>query len=65
MADAEGDDSTNLGNYPLKDIPNPHPHDVLCGRGGGSNSWIGSVLDQQIVVFGYIVNYRSLSAMGA
>ncbi|CAB9501488.1 expressed unknown protein [Seminavis robusta] len=35
-------ESTNLGDYPLKDIPHPHPHDVLCGRGGGSNNWIGN-----------------------
>jgi hypothetical protein len=29
-------------NHPLKDIPQPHPHDVLCGRGGGTNSHIGN-----------------------
>lgn len=29
-------------NYPLKDIPHPHPHDVLCGRGGGTNNHIGN-----------------------
>lgn len=32
----------NYGNYPLKDIQAPHPHDVLCGRGGGSNNHIGN-----------------------
>ena len=32
----------NYGDYPLKDIPQPHPHDVLCGRGGGSNNHIGN-----------------------
>ena len=29
-------------NYPLKEIPQPHPHDVLCGRGGGTNNHIGN-----------------------
>jgi len=29
-------------NYPLKNIPHPHPHDVLCGRGGGTNAHIGN-----------------------
>jgi hypothetical protein len=29
-------------NYPLRDIRNPHPHDVLCGRGGATNSHIGN-----------------------
>jgi len=29
-------------NYPLKDVPQPHPHDVLCGRGGGTNAHIGN-----------------------
>lgn len=29
-------------NYPLKNIPQPHPHDVLCGRGGGTNAHIGN-----------------------
>jgi hypothetical protein len=24
-------------SYPLKEIPHPHPHDVLCGRGGGEH----------------------------
>jgi hypothetical protein len=32
----------NFGNYPLKDIPGPHPHDVLCGRGGGTNNHVGN-----------------------
>jgi hypothetical protein len=32
----------NFGNYPLKDIPTPHPHDVLCGRGGGTNNHVGN-----------------------
>jgi len=30
------------GDYPLKEIPQPHPHDVLCGRGGGTNNHIGN-----------------------
>lgn len=29
-------------DYPLKDIANPHPNDVLCGRGGGSNNHPGN-----------------------
>ena len=28
--------------YPLKDIYCPHPHDVLCGRGGGTNNHLGN-----------------------
>ncbi len=28
----------NYAEYPLKDIPEPHAHDVLCGRGGGTNN---------------------------
>lgn len=28
--------------YPLKDISQPHAHDVLCGRGGGTNNHIGN-----------------------
>jgi hypothetical protein len=28
--------------YPLKDIPQPHQHDVLCGRGGGTNNYLGN-----------------------
>ncbi|KAG7369720.1 hypothetical protein IV203_027466 [Nitzschia inconspicua] len=32
----------SYSNYPLKDIPQPHAHDVLCGRGGGTNNHIGN-----------------------
>jgi hypothetical protein len=32
----------NYAIYPLKDIPEPHPHDVLCGRGGGTNAHVGN-----------------------
>lgn len=32
----------NFANYPLRDIPAPHPHDVLCGRGGGTNNHVGN-----------------------
>lgn len=35
-------EETHHGNYPLKDITAPHPHDVLCGRGGGTNNHIGN-----------------------
>lgn len=31
-----------LDDYPLKDIAQPHPHDVLCGRGGGTNAHVGN-----------------------
>jgi hypothetical protein len=32
----------NYATYPLRDIPQPHSHDVLCGRGGGTNNHIGN-----------------------
>jgi hypothetical protein len=32
----------NYANYPLANIPHPHPHDVLCGRGGGTNNHVGN-----------------------
>lgn len=32
----------NYAEHPLKDIPEPHAHDVLCGRGGGTNNHIGN-----------------------
>ncbi len=35
-------DQCNNGSYPLKDISAPHAHDVLCGRGGGTNNHIGN-----------------------
>ena len=28
----------SYAEYPLKDITEPHAHDVLCGRGGGTNN---------------------------
>ncbi|MGK3738160.1 MAG: hypothetical protein ACI90V_005007, partial [Bacillariaceae sp.] len=34
----------NYSYYPLKDIPAPHDHDVLCGRGGGTNNHSKSFL---------------------
>jgi len=33
---------SNFEQYPLKDVPEPHAHDVLCGRGGGTNNHIGN-----------------------
>ena len=36
-------------NYPLKDVPHPHPHDVLCGRGGATNNHIGNSHWRQLV----------------
>jgi len=32
----------NYSQYPLKGIPEAHAHDVLCGRGGGTNNHIGN-----------------------
>lgn len=34
--------SSNEASYPLKDIEFPHDHDVLCGRGGRTNSHPGN-----------------------
>eukprot|EP00545_Synedropsis_sp_CCMP1620_P000493 CAMPEP_0119032280 /NCGR_PEP_ID=MMETSP1176-20130426/41973_1 /TAXON_ID=265551 /ORGANISM="Synedropsis recta cf, Strain CCMP1620" /LENGTH=562 /DNA_ID=CAMNT_0006988691 /DNA_START=150 /DNA_END=1835 /DNA_ORIENTATION=- len=39
---AQAQPQMSFGNYPLKDIPAPHPHDVLCGRGGGTNNHVGN-----------------------
>eukprot|EP00569_Conticribra_weissflogii_P007062 CAMPEP_0171339514 /NCGR_PEP_ID=MMETSP0878-20121228/7993_1 /TAXON_ID=67004 /ORGANISM="Thalassiosira weissflogii, Strain CCMP1336" /LENGTH=739 /DNA_ID=CAMNT_0011841441 /DNA_START=115 /DNA_END=2334 /DNA_ORIENTATION=- len=37
-------------DYPLKDIVGPpHPHDVLCGRGGGSNNHPGNESFRELV----------------
>jgi hypothetical protein len=36
------DSNGNSNHYPLHDVVNPHPHDVLCGRGGATNSHIGN-----------------------
>jgi hypothetical protein len=36
------DQTPDHSDHPLRDIPEPHPHDVLCGRGGGTNSFIGN-----------------------
>mmetsp|Transcript_7395 Transcript_7395/g.10586 ORF Transcript_7395/g.10586 Transcript_7395/m.10586 type:complete len:634 (-) Transcript_7395:232-2133(-) len=33
---------SNFSDYPLKEIPAPHAHDVLCGRGGGTNNHVGN-----------------------
>ena len=33
--------NTNVGKTLLR-IRSPHPHDVLCGRGGGINSHVGN-----------------------
>jgi hypothetical protein len=32
----------NFDGYPTRDITIPHPHDVLCGRGGGTNNHVGN-----------------------
>ena len=36
------DSSASEPSYPLKGILRPHPHDVLCGRGGGTNNHVGN-----------------------
>ena len=33
---------SHLANYPLRNIAQPHYHDVLCGRGGGTNAHVGN-----------------------
>lgn len=30
------------GGHPLRNVTHPHPHDVLCGRGGGTNAHVGN-----------------------
>jgi hypothetical protein len=30
-------------HYPFQDIQHPHAHDVLCGRGGGTNNHVGNL----------------------
>ena len=36
-------------DYPLTGIVTPHPHDVLCGRGGGSNNHPGNESFRELV----------------
>lgn len=36
-------------NYQLEGIVTPHPHDVLCGRGGGSNNHPGNESFRELV----------------
>ncbi|KAL9183703.1 hypothetical protein ACHAXT_004559 [Thalassiosira profunda] len=36
-------------DYPLCDIATPHPNDVLCGRGGGSNNHPGNESFRELV----------------
>lgn len=36
-------------DYPLKGIVTPHPNDVLCGRGGGSNNHPGNESFRELV----------------
>jgi len=36
-------------NFPLQGISTPHPHDVLCGRGGGSNNHPGNEAFRELV----------------
>lgn len=37
------------GTSAVKRIRNPHPHDVLCGRGGGCNSFAGNCAFREFV----------------
>lgn len=36
-------------SFQAKDIVTPHQHDVLCGRGGGTNNHVGNELFRQMV----------------
>jgi hypothetical protein len=36
-------------SYPLRDITFPHEHDVLCGRGGGTNNHVGNMRWRMLV----------------
>ena len=36
-------------SYPLTNITNPGPHDILCGRGGGTNAHPGNVKFRKLV----------------
>jgi hypothetical protein len=39
---AATEEAPSLLSIPLKDIAAPHAHDVLCGRGGGTNAHVGN-----------------------
>ena len=43
----------NYSNYPSSGIPAPHDHDVLCGRGGGTNNHSKSFVDLFVFVLQY------------
>jgi len=48
-APSPGMPDTDPNGYPLKNIATPHVHDVLCGRGGGTNSHAGNNFYRDIV----------------
>uniref|UniRef100_A0A6U6G102 DUF6824 domain-containing protein n=2 Tax=Odontella aurita TaxID=265563 RepID=A0A6U6G102_9STRA len=39
----------DFSHYPLADIAAPHAHDVLCGRGGGTNNHAGNEKFRELV----------------
>jgi hypothetical protein len=41
--------SPDFSDYPHKDILQPHPHDVMSGRGGRTNSHIGNLYWRMLV----------------
>lgn len=44
-----GSASAKFTNYPLEGIAKPGSHDVLCGRGGGTNNHSGNVKFRKLV----------------
>ena len=38
-----------MSNYPTTNISNPGPHDILCGRGGGTNAHPGNIKFRKLV----------------
>ncbi|KAL3802274.1 hypothetical protein ACHAWO_013179 [Cyclotella atomus] len=38
-----------MSNYPTQGITNPGPHDILCGRGGGTNAHPGNIKFRKLV----------------
>ena len=38
-----------MSDYPTSNITNPGPHDILCGRGGGTNAHPGNIKFRRLV----------------
>ena len=38
-----------MSNYPTTGVTNPGPHDILCGRGGGTNAHPGNIKFRKLV----------------